>query len=99
MTARRPLNDPSPGTPTHKGNPRRKEIPILASRRTGIDQSGTGLWRPPTRRAFVAMLSAAAATLAVRNRARLLPSDPAGPEDEDRPRSTWNGKTRWIGHC
>jgi hypothetical protein len=57
-------------------------------------------WRPPTRRAFVTMLGAAAATLAVRDRARLrTESDPADTADADRPRSTWTGTTRWIGHC
>jgi hypothetical protein len=50
-------------------------------------------WRPPTRRAFVAMLGAAAAAIAVRD-PRLL-----GRADDDRPRSTWMGTTRWIGHC
>jgi hypothetical protein len=48
-------------------------------------------WRPPTRRAFVAMLGAAAAALAVRGRRDAAPAAP--------PRSTWTGKTRWIGHC
>jgi len=47
-------------------------------------------WRPPTRRAFVAMLGAAAAALAVRDR---------GLASDDRPRQTWNGTTRWVGHC
>jgi hypothetical protein len=47
-------------------------------------------WRPPTRRAFVAMLGAAAAALALRDKARL---------GGDPPRSPWNGTTRWIGHC
>lgn len=47
-------------------------------------------WRAPTRRTFVAMLGAAAAALAVR--ATPSPVEPA-------PRSTWAGKTRWIGHC
>ncbi|MEJ7600303.1 MAG: hypothetical protein WKG01_20505 [Kofleriaceae bacterium] len=42
----------------------------------------------PTRRMFVAMLGAAAAAIAIRD-----PS-PAAPT-----RSTWTGKTRWIGHC
>jgi hypothetical protein len=46
-------------------------------------------WRPPTRRAFVAMLGAAAASLALRDK----------PATVDPPRSTWTGKTRWIGHC
>ena len=57
------------------------------------DRKPTTPWRPPTRRAFVAMIAAAAAAVAVRERARIV--DP----DEDRPRSTWNGRTRWIGHC
>lgn len=48
-------------------------------------------WRPPTRRAFVAILGAAAAALAVK--ATRVPLDDA------RPRSPWAGKTRWIGHC
>jgi hypothetical protein len=48
-------------------------------------------WRPPTRRAFVAMISAAAAALAVRETTK--PEDP--------PRQTSNGQRipRWIGHC
>lgn len=46
-------------------------------------------WRAPTRRTFVAMLGAAAAALAVR-------TETPAPE---RPRSTWSGTTRWIGHC
>ena len=46
-------------------------------------------WRPPTRRAFVAMLGAAAASLALREKRRA----------EEAPRSTWTGTTRWIGHC
>ncbi len=46
-------------------------------------------WRPPTRRAFVAMLGAAAA-LALREK-KAPPGDP--------PRSPWAGTTRWIGHC
>ena len=45
-------------------------------------------WRPPTRRAFVAMLGAAAAALAVRE-----------TEVDDPPRRTGNGRVRWIGHC
>jgi hypothetical protein len=47
-------------------------------------------WRPPTRRAFVAMLAAAASGVALRGKL---------PIAADRPRSTWTGKTRWIGHC
>ncbi len=47
-------------------------------------------WRAPTRRMFVAMIGAAAAALAIREEA---------PVEPERPRSTWAGKTRWIGHC
>jgi hypothetical protein len=47
-------------------------------------------WRAPTRRSFFAMLGAAATALVVRELAA--PPAPA-------PRSTWAGKTRWIGHC
>lgn len=47
------------------------------------------VWRPPTRRAFVAMLGAAAAALALRE---------AAPAADPR-RSAVTGKTRWIGHC
>jgi hypothetical protein len=46
-------------------------------------------WRPPTRRAFVAMLGAAAASFALR--------DNRPPDDPPRAPST--GPTRWIGHC
>lgn len=52
-------------------------------------------WPPPTRRAFVAMLGAAAASLAVRDHASPKHREP----DEDRPRSSFTGTTRWIGHC
>ena len=52
-------------------------------------------WRPLTRRAFVAALGAAAAALAVDDRGRRV----LGDCDDDRPRSTWTGTTRWIGHC
>jgi len=45
-------------------------------------------WRPPTRRAFVAMLGLGAAALAVRNK-----------RTKQAERSTWAGTTRWIGHC
>jgi hypothetical protein len=55
-------------------------------------------WRPPTRRAFVAMLGAAAAALAARTTPELV-IDGAPAADEDRPRRTWTGTTRWIGHC
>jgi hypothetical protein len=55
-------------------------------------------WRAPTRRAFVAMIGAAAAALAVRNREALAP--PAAPAEPERPwHNPWSGSTRWIGHC
>jgi hypothetical protein len=50
----------------------------------------TSPWRPPTRRAFVAMLGLGAAALAVTTGKR-------GAKQP--PRSTWSGTTRWIGHC
>ena len=50
-------------------------------------------WRPPTRRAFVAMLGAAAAAFALRE------TKPAASIPADPPRSPWSGTTRWIGHC
>ncbi len=46
-------------------------------------------WRPPTRRAFVQMIGAAAAALALREQAA-----ESKPEDARPP-----PKTRWIGHC
>ena len=52
-------------------------------------------WRTPTRRAFLAMLSAGAVATVITAERRLGPSD----DPDDRPRSTWTGKTRWIGHC
>jgi hypothetical protein len=52
------------------------------------DDDTSKTWRPPTRRAFVAMLGAAAAAIALRDKPK---ADP--------PRSTWAGSTRWIGHC
>ena len=54
------------------------------------DDTKPTTWRPPTRRAFVAMLGAAAAAVTLRSK----------PQPEtDPPRSTWSGTTRWIGHC
>lgn len=46
--------------------------------------------KPPTRRVFFAMLGAAATVLTLRDTL---------PPEHERPRSTWTGKTRWIGHC
>jgi hypothetical protein len=60
---------------------------------TARELAAASPWRPPTRRAFVAMLGAAA--LAVRARQGLL----GGGDTDDRPPQTWTGTTRWIGHC
>ncbi len=55
-------------------------------------------WRAPTRRAFVGMIAAAAAAIAARGPA--LPLTVASEQDDsERPRDTWTGTTRWIGHC
>lgn len=57
-------------------------------------------WRPPTRRAFVVMIGAAAAALAVRERTPVAPDDNVdNVDDVDRPPIRWTGTTRWIGHC
>ncbi|MBA3538668.1 MAG: hypothetical protein H0T79_03495 [Deltaproteobacteria bacterium] len=47
----------------------------------------------PTRRAFVGMLGAAIAAIAVREHivTEVAPAEPV--------RTPWTGKTRWIGHC
>ena len=49
------------------------------------DDTKKPMWRPPTRRMFVAMLGAAAAALALREQAPPPARDPRLP--------------RWIGHC
>jgi hypothetical protein len=51
-------------------------------------------WRPPTRRAFVAALAAAAAAIAIDDRG----APRANDCDDDRPRRR-PGSTIWIGHC
>ncbi|HET9621908.1 MAG TPA: hypothetical protein VFP84_11115 [Kofleriaceae bacterium] len=58
-------------------------------------------WRTPTRRAWVAMIGAAAAALVIERPVREAIRAAAAPSDDDvdRPRSTWAGTTRWIGHC
>jgi hypothetical protein len=58
-------------------------------------------WRPPTRRAFVAALGAAAAVLAARSRGAALIAGGTQAEAEretagDPPRRL---TTRWVGHC
>jgi hypothetical protein len=65
------------------------------SGRTDDRSTGGPPWRAPTRRAFVAMISAAAAALAAPSRARLLLGPAASGDDPPR-RPT---KTLWIGHC
>jgi len=69
-------------------------------------------WRPPTRRSFVAMIGAAAASLVVRKQmpdasisASIAGADtaagadtPVASSDRARPRPA-HGTTRWIGHC
>lgn len=59
-----------------------------SDRKPTADRPAT--WRAPTRRMFVAMIGATAAALAIREQT---------PVEPERPRSTWTGKTRWIGHC
>lgn len=61
----------------------------MTTKATKAKRSDAQTWRPPTRRAFVQMIGAAAAALALREREQA-----AEPE-----RSTWTGTTRWIGHC
>ena len=51
-------------------------------------------WAPPTRRAFVGMLGAAVAAIAIRKTVTITDEAPVEP-----PRDPWAGKTRWIGHC
>jgi hypothetical protein len=46
-------------------------------------------WSPPTRRHFLGLVLAAGAISLGREALR----------PEPHPRSTWTGKTRWIGHC
>jgi hypothetical protein len=83
----------------------RREPPPRADADAGgepDDGAGAGAraaapWRPLTRRAFVAAIGAATAAVVVRNRVALLGG--GEPDPDDRPRSTWNGHTRWIGHC
>jgi hypothetical protein len=48
-------------------------------------------WRPPTRRAFVGMIGAAAAALALRTGEREAQAKAQNPPVPPRP--------RWIGHC
>jgi hypothetical protein len=66
----------------------------------GARNTAKSPWPPPTRRAFVAMIGAAAAALAIRHRSPAgYPGADRAVLDDDPPRSTWTGTTRWIGHC
>lgn len=47
-------------------------------------------WTQPTRRRFFGMVMAAGAVAVAAGKV-VQPEEPG--------RSTWNGKTRWIGHC
>jgi hypothetical protein len=69
-------------------------------RSPGVRADGSP-WRPPTRRAFVAMLGAAAAALAVRTPTGLVAELEAdeGEGTLRRRRRTGAPKTIWIGHC
>ncbi|NVB84982.1 MAG: hypothetical protein HOV81_41830 [Kofleriaceae bacterium] len=55
------------------------------------DEKSKMPWRPPTRRAFVTMLGAAAAALALREKKLRAPAGVSG--------ATEPKKTIWIGHC
>ncbi len=52
--------------------------------------AGRSSWTPPTRRTFFGLLLATGAVAVVARKV-------AAPEEPER--STWTGKTRWIGHC
>jgi hypothetical protein len=86
--------EPAPETPG--------SVPATPDAAPATVDRGTA-WRTPTRRAFVGMIAAGAAALAVqrpvRNAIEAARSDGDAGDDADRPRSTWTGTTRWIGHC
>jgi hypothetical protein len=67
-----------------------------SNERTNERSTKASPWPPPTRRAFVAMISAAAAALAAPRGARLLGDS---LPDDDRPQPAAPRPTRWIGHC
>jgi hypothetical protein len=79
----------------------RNAAPPAAARGKATTPGQSSPWRPPTRRAFVAALGAAAAALAARGRgldpitARSA-ADNARDDAGDRPRRL---TTRWVGHC
>ncbi|MGE3455832.1 MAG: twin-arginine translocation signal domain-containing protein [Kofleriaceae bacterium] len=62
----------------------------MTSSRDDREPARSNAWRPPTRRAFVAMLGAAAAALAI---------DRSTSELRQPPRTARPSGARWIGHC
>lgn len=55
----------------------------------GLVHGARRLWSSPTRRHFLGLVLAAGA-VSVSGEALRSPAEP---------RHTWNGRTRWIGHC
>jgi hypothetical protein len=75
----------------------RKEQPPMKDQRGERGRNkATSPWRPPTRRAFVAMIGAAAAALAAPTRGRMLLGAAA---EEQAPAARRATATCWIGHC
>lgn len=60
-----------------------------AATATAVKPTSRFAWSPPTRRHFLGLVLAAGAISLGREALR----------SEPHPRSTWTGKTRWIGHC
>lgn len=63
-----------------------------------MSASSKKVWSTPTRRAFVGMVAAAATAIAARGKVAAIVAD-AREDEDDPPRATWTGATRWIGHC
>lgn len=61
----------------------------LGGPRAGLVDGVRRLWSSPTRRHFLGLVLAAGA-VSVSGEALRSPAEP---------RHTWNGRTRWIGHC
>lgn len=78
--------------------PRRARATAEVAESRGAESGGAGgglvdgarrLWSSPTRRHFLGLVLAAGA-VSVSGEALRSPAEP---------RHTWNGRTRWIGHC
>ena len=74
--------------------PRRARAAAEVAKSGGIESGGLGdgarrLWSSPTRRHFLGLVLAVGA-VSVSGEALRSPGEP---------RHTWNGRTRWIGHC